>query len=457
MPMTAAPDLPATPRAFRTLRLTDRWTPMKPHHLQQLFFWHSARFKINPSGRRSGKTEIVKRKAALKLLQKNKQGNPGTYFLAAPSKDQARRIFWRDMQALIPSWWIAYKNETRMEIRTHWGAYLQVFGFDNPKVIEGAPWDWGAIDEIADCPPQCFALNVRPAMSTLGREGGCDLIGVPDEVGRNQAEYEQLWAAGLGWDPDPGRSIDPEICSFHWRSADILDPKEIAAVRQTMDELAFEQEYGGRFMTSGGKATPKFDTSLHVDAEYCTYERLLPLDWSLDFGVDPAASLLGQSYRRHVWIMDELILNDSSTDVAADAMVERASLRGYSLRHVRVFGDAAGNSRHSNVGTTDYEILEKKLRHLNVEWLQLTAAPAIKDSLNAVRTALCSADNVIHLHIHPRCKTLINDLKTAPWPSDLRQFHALAALRYYLYRLYGADAAPYATGSLNLSTLRAAT
>jgi hypothetical protein len=434
----------------RKLSLTEHWTPLKPHLGQQLFFWHPARFKINPSGRRSGKTELAKRKKVLQLLQLNKLRKPRKLFAGAPSYGQARDIFWGDFQKLVPEHWKKKVYEyPRMEILTHWGATLRVFGFDRPRRIEGVDWDDGLLDEVADMPPGCFALNFRPALSTLDKEGTLDLIGVPDEVGRNQAEYENLWETGLQW------PLNPDVCSFHWRSADILDPKEIAAAQADMDELAFEQEYGGRFITSGGKAIPKFSTASHVDAEYCTYSPTLPLDWSLDFGVDPAASLLGQTYRGHVWIMDELILNDSSTTVAADAMIERAQLRGYSLRHLRVFGDAAGNSRHSNVGTTDYEILETKLRSLNVEWLQLTAAPAIKDTVNAVRFATCSAYNVIRLFIHPRCKTLINDLKSAPWPSDLRQFHALAALRYYLYRLYGDRNSTYATGSLGLNTLRA--
>jgi hypothetical protein len=49
----------------------------------------------------------------------------------------------------------------------------------------------------------------------------------------------------------------------------------------------------------------------------------------------------------------------------------------------------------------------------------------------------------VNLFIHPRCKRLIEELKTAPWPDNLREFHALAALRYFIYSLssYGSAAA----------------
>jgi hypothetical protein len=114
-----------------------------------------------------------------------------------------------------------------------------------------------------------------------------------------------------------------------------------------------------------------------------------------------------------------------------------------------VFGDAAGSSPHSNVGQSDYEILEKKLKGIRVDWNQMTANPPVKDTLNAVRARVCSAAGAVHLFIHPRCRTLIKDLKTATWPDGsnrLRQFHCLAALRYYLYALFGDVSGGYDTG-----------
>jgi hypothetical protein len=342
---------------------------------------------------------------------------------------------------------------------------IRVFGFDRPRRIEGVPWDGGVIDEMADCPARCFQLNVRPALSTLGREGWCDCIGVPDEVGRNQAEYEMLYEMGLRWRPGLERlseealtalGADPQICSFHWRSEDILDPAEIAAMKRTMDEFAFEQEMGGRFLTSGGKAVPRFDRNVHVDDDLSEYCPMLPLDWTLDFGVSPAASLLCQSYKGHVWVMDEIVINDGSTEAQEEAFRKRVYRDGYSLSRIRVYGDAAGNQRHSPIGVSDYDILESRMSDLPVEWCQLEANPLVKDTLNAVRGRIATADNIVHLHIHPRCQRLINDLRSAPWPDpdNLRQFHCLAALRYYCYGLFGGVGPRYSGGKLQLPNLR---
>jgi hypothetical protein len=449
MPLEANPHFRAAKAEHaRKLNLTPRWTTLKPHPIQALYFWHPARFKINPSGRRSGKTELAKRKAVTRLIKPNKLGGPRRILMAAPTFDQAKSIFWDDLKALIPEHWKAKTNESTLTIYTKWGALIRVMGFDRPQRMEGTPWDDVFIDEIADCKPKCFEMNVRPALSTLGREGSCDLLGVPDEVGPNQIEYEKLWEMGLLWPHNP-----LDICSFHWSSAEIIDPAEVAVARATMDEFAFRQEYGGQFLRSGGKAVPLFDVSTHVDHKdhYTEYCRWLPLDWSLDFGTNPAASIIGQAYRGQVWIMDEIVIRDSSTEVAGQEFLERVGKRGYASHSFRVFGDAAGRSPHSNVGTTDYEILEKVLKGYRVEWLNLRVAPLVKDTLNGVRAKVCTVDGEIHLHIHPRCKHLIDDLKTAPWPSDLRQFHCLAALRYYLWALFGDPTALYETQPLALA------
>jgi hypothetical protein len=458
MPPIADVDEPGSPEASwtaaqtetrRTLRLTPRWTILKEHATQSAYFWHPARFKVNPSGRRSGKTELAKRKGVLKLVQPNKRGLPQSILYAAPTHDQAKMIFWDDLKALIPRHWIDKCNETLLIIKTKWGAQLRVMGFDRPQRMEGTPWDHVFIDELADCRPRCFELNVLPALSTLGMEGGADLLGVPDETGANQAEYEDLYEKGLLW---PNRF---GICSFHWSSADILDPVEIANMKANMDEFAFRQEFGGQFIRSGGKAIPKFNTADHVNAFYAEYTSRLPLDWTLDFGTNVSASLLCQTYRGQVWVMDELYLRDSSTETATREFVDRITAAGYSRRIFRIFGDAAGRSPQSNIGTSDYEIIGTILRGQNIEWNNLRFNPLVKDTVNAVRSRMVNSDNEVNLFIHPRCTHLIEDLKTAPWPSDLRQYHALAALRYYCYSLFGRPTVQYQTSHLGLPTFRA--
>jgi hypothetical protein len=429
--------------------LTPRWTPLKPHSGQAAFAWHPARIKLNPSGRRSGKTEILKRKAALKLAQRKPWAVK--IALAAPTYGQAKDIFWDDLKALIPEHWIASVRESDMQITTRWGASVRVFGFDRPRRIEGVPWDFIGIDELADCPPRCFARHVRPALATLGRRGECDLIGVPDENGRNQAEYEELYEVGLDWPHG-----DPDICSFHWTSSDIIEASEVEAMRREMDPLEFEQELGGQFVRSGGKALPTFDRMVHVDERAGEFWPELPLDWSLDFGVTPAAALLCQTYRGVVRVLREVVVDtDGSVPAQVEAFRRALATAGWAPRRIRIFGDAAGANRHSNIGVSDYDILRQYMRGEPVEWCVLDGNPLVKDSLNAVRCRCSSAAGEVRLLVAPQARRLIEDCRTAPWPDrrQLAPYHCLAALRYYCYAQFGERRAIAGVGALRLPTL----
>ena len=61
-----------TPNTF----WTPRWTPLLPHY-HQLNLWHStARYNIVTAGRRSGKTELAKRRIAEAAVRATSEKNP---------------------------------------------------------------------------------------------------------------------------------------------------------------------------------------------------------------------------------------------------------------------------------------------------------------------------------------------------------------------------------------------
>jgi hypothetical protein len=85
--------------------LTPRWTPLWPHPVQIALIKSQARFKICPAARRSGKTERAKRNLIIQALEESSQGRwlDYRYFAAAPTRDQARQIFWKDLKSMVPS------------------------------------------------------------------------------------------------------------------------------------------------------------------------------------------------------------------------------------------------------------------------------------------------------------------------------------------------------------------
>ena len=66
----------------------------------------TARFKVVPAGRRSGKTERAKRNLVIQAIKESSEGEwlDYRYFAAAPTRDQAKAIWWSDLKALVPAW-----------------------------------------------------------------------------------------------------------------------------------------------------------------------------------------------------------------------------------------------------------------------------------------------------------------------------------------------------------------
>ena len=76
-------------------RELERWYPLRPHPMQLRLVEDRVRFKVVPAGRRSGKTERLKRFTVREALRTQMP-----YFLGAPTYAQARRIFWDDVKLL---------------------------------------------------------------------------------------------------------------------------------------------------------------------------------------------------------------------------------------------------------------------------------------------------------------------------------------------------------------------
>ena len=177
---------------------------MRFHPVQQAWWNAKTRFNVVPAGRRSGKTEIAKRKLINALYTPANEPDP-RYFAAAPTRDQAKAIFWNDLKLMVPRHLLAEApRETELCIKIINGAELYVVGMDKPERIEGRPWNGGVLDEFGNMKPGAWGENVRPVLSD--RSGWCDLIGVPE--GRNHyydvAKYAQFGDPLIGTDPEWG-------------------------------------------------------------------------------------------------------------------------------------------------------------------------------------------------------------------------------------------------------------
>jgi hypothetical protein len=400
-----APDLTDVRPEVAPCRLTERWTPLDAHAEQRAFFVSVARFNVVPAGRRSGKTELAKRRMAIRSLSEFER----KLFCTAPTYAQAKRIFWEDMKDLIPDEYKVRTHETELTITTVTGSTISVVGLDKPERIDGiTPVDGIIVDEIANCKAKTWQEHVLPALSTKGRLGTADLIGVPE--GRNF--YWHLWrdAEHLpGW------------ARFHWKSAEILSEEDIAAARAGMDEATFRQEMEGSFEGFDGRAYYAFTADANcVHGLAKRYDPSRELVLCFDFNVDPGVAAVVQEIDGASCAIGEVWIPRSSNT----QKVCRAVARGWGEHKGEVvcYGDATGGARGSaKVRGSDWDIIREELDAVfpDVEYNVPKANPRERVRVNAMNARVRSAAGDVRLLVDPNeCPHLVDDMEGVALKAD---------------------------------------
>lgn len=388
--------------------LTPRWEPLLPHPEQIRLINSPARFKVVPAGRRSGKTERAKRNIIIQALRESAEGRwlDYRYFAAAPTRDQAKAIFWADLKALVPRYLLGGPiRESDLTIRLITGAEIVVVGLDRPQRIEGRAWNGCVIDEVANIRPGAWGENIRPALAD--RKGWAWLIGVPEGRG----EYFDMYERAIS-------GADAEWDGFHWVSADILPPEEIESARRNLDERVFQQEYEASFVTFEGRAYHAFERSQHTH-QALAYDPRAPLIVALDFNVEPGVAAIAQEQRLPngldgtAVIGEVFIPRNSTTPAVCRRIVDDW---GDHAGPVYLYGDATGGARGSaRVLGSDWDLVRAELRPVFSDRLAFhvpAANPAERARLNAMNSRLRSASGEIRLMVDPvRAPHVVRDLE----------------------------------------------
>lgn len=380
-----------------TEREIARWYPLREHPVQRALVEavpRGVRFPVVPAGRRSGKTERAKRFVARMGME-----NPGSrYFLAAPTRDQVKKIFWNDMKLLsFVSLHQKPPSESDLILFLPNGTEIHLLGLDRPERIEGVVWDGGVIDEVADVKPEAWEANIRPALDTFSPtrpdyRAWCWLIGVPD--GLNHF-YDMSRYAESG--------VDPEWANFAWPSSDILPAETIAAAQRQLSRRQYRQEYEAAFVGAAGRIYEDYSAENHTAERIAPHEQLM---WMHDQNFTPLSSAIGVRRDEALFLLDEIVLTSAVSRQSAIEFVEK--FREHRNKHVLIYGDPAGRAGEKHGHASDYTDIEDVLRDAGWNFTRNVrrAAPAIKDRQNAVRAKVCAASGERTLFVNPT---------TAPW------------------------------------------
>jgi hypothetical protein len=429
--------------------LTPRWTKLG-YHAQQFGCYRSkARFNINHSGRRSGKTELMGKRKVVRLAMIGGAFPDWRCFVGAPVRHQAKKIYWADLKAMVPRKYVARINESELVIYMINGSEIHVVGLDRPERVEGIPWDHGLLDEYGNMKPAAWDENIRPALSD--RKGSCDFIGVPE--GRNH--YFDVTEMALEDYAELGEESDWRV--WHWPSWEILDDDEIRAAQRIMDELVFNQEYGGEFINFTGMAYYSFDNDIHVGSYRQYYDPHRPLIFMFDFNVAPGVAVIGQEMGPDVF---DLKPGQTITTLIGEVYIPRQSntvrvcnkLIEDWYRHkgtVICYGDSTGGAQGTaKIRGNDWDIIKQQFYPHFGDRLYFkvpTKNPRERQRVNAVNSRLQAYNGDVKMVMDGKhCIKTVKDFEgvrviegTAgeiDKKSDEKLTHLTDAVGYYVHR-----------------------
>lgn len=376
---------------------------LKPRQ-REVFDCHK-RFRILVAGRRFGKTYL----AAAELLRAATQ--PGSLvWYVGPTLKQARRVAWKTLKQMTQPYWSTRPNETDLRIELATGGTICVRGAENYDGLRGDGLDFLVLDEFATMAPEAWKEVLRPSLAD--RMGGALFIGTPQGFDH----FYDLYQAAKGhsnWATFQFTTVEGENVS----------PEEIESAAHELDARAFRQEFEASFENlSGGLVYHAFERSKNV--EPLRYNPKLPLFWSLDFNVNPMASVIGQRSSDGVFVLEELVLPNSNTWAACEEFLSRIGsydrLSPFTTR-IDVYGDATAQGRHSSTSFTDWQIARAFFRRYpyQVTYHIPSSNPPVKDRVNCVNAVLHNQAGQRRLKIAPGCTQLIADMERVHWKKDL--------------------------------------
>ncbi len=411
------------------------------------------RFIFLDSGRRSGKTDLSKRFLIYKIADTHPEANPRPwpdprFFYGMPTRDQAKRVAWRDLLRLIPSDWIAggkfgpNVSYGELWVRTWWGAELWVLGMDNPARFEGPPWDGGVLDEMCDQQDGCFDLHVRPGLDTvengINRRGWCWMIGKPSRKGPGAKWFRERCEQCRKGEYEDG-------LSFTWSAETVLPEETIRQLKQTLSAKDFAEQVRASWQNAGGGIYYAFSQEEGSgNIQPCERRDNLPILVGSDFNVDPMCWVLAHRIGDRLEVFDELIIRDCNTPRALNELWARY---GHHPGGWQFYGDASGRARHPSATQSDYAHIWNDQRFSKSRGGRTLhypgGNPGLEDRFSATNAMLCNAGGLRRLFVDRKCKRLIEDLETRNYKAGTRepadgqdQGHAADALDYIVHRIW---------------------
>lgn len=415
--------------------ITDRWFPIPDkakNHIVQTELLNDLLQKkysqyIIPAGRRSFKTErFIKRYAVNRL----NEGSNQTIFVGAPTRIQAKSIFWKDLKALTPKYDLKKSpSESELTIETNNGNMIQVIGLKEFKRVQGVLCHCALISEYQECDPNVWDESFQPMLNDTG--GIAIKEGRP--LGKNHFYDDYM----------KGLSGEHGIKSYHWTSEEILSIQQIENAKRDLGKADYEREYLASFETG---SSPPYYAYSHLNHSNYKLNPELPYLVMCDFNATekPMSWNLGQRKIQGTedvtHITKSLQYQFTNTPTMCEVLDEYLISVGYP-KHIIFYGDYAGKAIKSNSSYSDWQIIEKYFSSKVAKFeKRIKPCKSIRNSIGATNGQLCNSLNQRKLFVNPEeCKPLIKDWIKCEWKDNSKELkenddmlgHLCRALDYY--------------------------
>lgn len=364
-------------------------------------------YYVCPAGRRARKTLIFSRMLLMNALER-----VGTYIQAAPSRPQAKRIFWKDLKNNTRAWWKKRPSETELRVWLLNGSEIWLTGLEHPEIVEGPPLHGIHITEIDNCKEETWSEHVEPALADT--RGFAYLDGVPD--GGLGWYYDLALMAAGGALPDRDERIKGAFAEsglwayYHWWSADVLDPAFLEAKKKKLDPRTYRQEYEGSYEALGGRAYYAFSEK---NLKPAVYNPQYTVHIGMDFNVNPMTATFNHIMHNKVLQFGEAYLPNSNTPEMIEHILER-----FPPHMVTVYPDSTGKAKKSVATESDIALIRKARLKVRAP----AANPRVKDRMNSMNSLLGPAKGAPRMFINPEtCPKTIDDYNKVTLHDDGRE------------------------------------
>lgn len=380
---------------------------------------------IIAAGRRSYKTERFAKRLLVNLCMDDDLDGR-RYFAGAPTKQQAKEIFWDDLKKLTRKKDIKKISETTMKIHYINGCTIQVIGLKEFRRVQGQLMHGIVISEYQDCDPGVYNESIEPMINDT--RGWCIKEGRP--FGKNHFFDDFL----------KGRHGKKGWQSYHWTSEDILSKEQIEEAKANLSKPDYEREYKASFETLSQSPYYGYGEKNNKRTEILPQ---LPFIIACDFnaGDKPMSWVVGQEHTQGkdkiTYWHKALSFQFTNTITMCKILDEDYFMKlnsGYP-RRIIFYGDYAGRKHTSNSSYSDWEIIENYFRNKTLIEKRIKPCLSIRDSIAATNARMLNSRGERKQFADPEnCEALIKDWLYCSWKDNGRELDDRDPLRTHLCR-----------------------